>query len=210
MSSDYQITNIYDLNNIPSDVNVFIGMTAIQTAPLVNNSAGLLRSSGVPLTSSKFMKFFSVKGLLIQSSSSLDILFSPKLLPNQTTIQCISPQRCSSYDGYMEYTTNGGAWFHSECVLCGQGLKYDTVKNSCVCRQGYFNQSGTCFKPNCTENQIWDTVGLSCVCIAGYIRENGICVKNNTCPIGYVMYLKKCYRLTFNPSPTTITSNSAN
>ena len=150
MSSDYQITNIYDLSNVPSNLNVFIGMTAIQTAPLVTNSSGVLRSGGLALNSSKFMTFFNVKGLLIQSSSSLDILFSPKLLPNQTTIQCISPQRCSSYDGYMQYTTNGGVLFHSECVLCGQGQVYDAVSTSCVCRQGYFNRSGTCLKPNCT------------------------------------------------------------
>jgi hypothetical protein len=31
MESDFQITNIYDLNSIPSDINVFVGMTGVNT-----------------------------------------------------------------------------------------------------------------------------------------------------------------------------------
>lgn len=33
MSSDFQITNIYDLDYIPNDINVFVGMTGIRLAP---------------------------------------------------------------------------------------------------------------------------------------------------------------------------------
>lgn len=33
MSSDFQITNIYDLEYIPNDINVFVGMTGIRLAP---------------------------------------------------------------------------------------------------------------------------------------------------------------------------------
>lgn len=33
MNSDFQITNMYDLSYIPSDVNIFVGMTAVKTAP---------------------------------------------------------------------------------------------------------------------------------------------------------------------------------
>ncbi len=33
MTSDFQIANIYDLNYIPSDINVFVGMTGVRLAP---------------------------------------------------------------------------------------------------------------------------------------------------------------------------------
>ena len=168
-SSDYQIISYNYINNIPSNLNVFIGMTAILTSPIVSNSSGILRS-GVPLTSSKFTAFFSVKGLLIQSSSIIDILFSPKLLPKQTTIQCISPKRCASYDGFMRYTTNRKVLFLSECVICGQGQVYDIDKDGCLCRQGYLNINGTCVKPDCLVTEVWDNQTISCVCLSGYIK----------------------------------------
>lgn len=34
MDSQFQITNIYDLDYIPSDINVFVGMTGVKTAPV--------------------------------------------------------------------------------------------------------------------------------------------------------------------------------
>lgn len=42
MSSDFQITNIYDLDYIPNDINVFVGMTGIRLAP--EESRGLKSS----------------------------------------------------------------------------------------------------------------------------------------------------------------------
>jgi len=44
MDSDFQITNMYDLSSIPSDVNIFIGMTAVKTAPQTTGTPGILKS----------------------------------------------------------------------------------------------------------------------------------------------------------------------
>lgn len=92
MTSDFQITNIYDLDYIPSDINVFVGMTGVQLAP---QESGVLKSTtnvSNILSKSKFEEFFGVQGLVIQSSSNLDILFSDGNYSSQgKVLECVSP-----------------------------------------------------------------------------------------------------------------------
>ena len=47
MDSEFQITNIYDLDYIPGDINVFVGMTGVKTGTNAKNS-----NSTVTVTSS--------------------------------------------------------------------------------------------------------------------------------------------------------------
>jgi hypothetical protein len=61
MDSDFQITNIYDLNYIPADINVFVGMTGVKTAPEIVAVLGVLKtatSSTVVANKNKFHEFF--------------------------------------------------------------------------------------------------------------------------------------------------------
>lgn len=54
MDSEFQITNIYDLDYIPTDINVFVGMTGVQTAaPNQNGTQGVLKATNI-LNKNKF------------------------------------------------------------------------------------------------------------------------------------------------------------
>jgi hypothetical protein len=87
MDSEFQITNIYDLDYIPGDLNVFVGMTGVRTAksshsttPTTNlNVPSNVLKNGVNASMANknlFRQFFEVQGLVIQSTSNLDVLFS--------------------------------------------------------------------------------------------------------------------------------------
>jgi hypothetical protein len=90
MNSDYQITNILDLDYIPSDLNVFVGMTGVRTVTTPKSNVSSAQNSSINTSSkvlktgsstsiankNKFSEFFEVQGLVIQSTSNLDVLFS--------------------------------------------------------------------------------------------------------------------------------------
>ena len=96
------------MDYIPGDINVFVGMTGVKTGfakstttntnkTTVNNIAttpgvlksGMSSSSGV-VNKNLFREFFEVQGLVIQSSSNLDVLFSSGNYSTNSTIECIS------------------------------------------------------------------------------------------------------------------------
>mgnify|MGYP000859489020 FL=1 len=52
MESDFQVVNLFDLNNLPEDISVFVGMTGVSTA-----GKKALKSSNV-INKSKFQEFF--------------------------------------------------------------------------------------------------------------------------------------------------------
>lgn len=52
MESDFQVVNLFDLNNLPEDISVFVGMTGVSTA-----GKKALKSSNVA-NKSKFQEFF--------------------------------------------------------------------------------------------------------------------------------------------------------
>jgi hypothetical protein len=54
MDSEFQITNIYDLDYVPTDINVFIGMTGIQTAPNTSSIPKVLKTTTTILNKNKF------------------------------------------------------------------------------------------------------------------------------------------------------------
>lgn len=53
MDSEFQVTNIYDLDYVPTDINVFIGMTGVQTAPNTSSIPKVLKTTTI-LNKNKF------------------------------------------------------------------------------------------------------------------------------------------------------------
>lgn len=105
MDSEFQITNIYDLDYIPGDINVFVGMTGVKTGVAKTKATNTTTSNttaatpgvlktGIATSSvankNMFKEFFEVQGLVIQSSSNLDVLFSSGNYSTSSTIECIS------------------------------------------------------------------------------------------------------------------------
>ncbi len=59
MDSDFQMTNIYDLSYIPNDINVFVGMTGVKTAPnIAKGPVGVLKDALNPHNIVNKNKFF--------------------------------------------------------------------------------------------------------------------------------------------------------
>jgi len=58
MDSQFQITNIYDLDYIPADINVFVGMTGVRTAPKITGQKGVVKSGVTIVNKNKFREFF--------------------------------------------------------------------------------------------------------------------------------------------------------
>lgn len=126
MASELEVTSVSNLTQIPSNVNIFVGVSGINSLfyafksinTTAKNISGLLTAS--PVSQQTFNMVFGIDGIIVQTQQSMDLLFqSPKIKNMSSNIHyCISKARCNSLHGITIFEQSDVYSINSKCVIC--------------------------------------------------------------------------------------------